>query len=200
MFATPLRGECPPHRPAIGSGLPLRPTVPGSGAGSGRRASHGDKLATGGSTQRKNHRGSVFIGVHLWFHLGELGAGFPERGATRRGIPGQDWGPAHYASSCLKVPAIRRKTPSQSPSASWRNSRIVGYHGLSSRAVIHRQSGTVERGIQARRPRPPARWATAVSGVITRSSRLMIAAVSWKSRGRRLVSSTIGNRPPRPRI
>ena len=49
----------------------------------------------------------------------------------------------------------------------------MGYQGLSSRSSIHRHSPTVERANQTGTPRPPARWATEVSGVITRSSRLI---------------------------
>src|SRR5262245_44265958 len=44
-------------------------------------------------------------------------------------------------SWCFKVSAIRSKTSSHWPTLVWRNSRIVGYHGESSRPVIHRQSG-----------------------------------------------------------
>ena len=36
--------------------------------------------------------------------------------------------------------AIRSKTSSQSPHVFWRNNRIVGYHGLSSRSISQRQS------------------------------------------------------------
>ena len=32
-------------------------------------------------------------------------------------------------------------TPAQSPTLRWRNSRMLGYHGLSGRSISQRQSG-----------------------------------------------------------
>ncbi len=68
--------------------------------------------------------------------------------------------------------------------------------GVSSPSIIQRQSPTEDRATQVGTPRLPARWATAVSGVTTRSSRLITAAVSRKSRS----SSTFDcrGRAPRP--
>ena len=54
----------------------------------------------------------------------------------------------------------------------WRNSRIVGYQGLSSRPSSQRQSVTHGSGTQTGLPSAPARCATDVSTVITRSSAL----------------------------
>ena len=72
-------------------------------------------------------------------------------------------------------------TPSQSPDRGCRNSRAVGYHGLSSRSSIQRQSGTKGSNIHTGLPSAPARCATAVSTLMTRSSCVMTAAVSAKS-------------------
>ena len=102
-------------------------------------------------------------------------------------------------SSCFKASVIRRKTPSQSPNVVCRNTLMVGYHGLSSRPAGQRHSLTEERATQTGTPRPPARWATAVSAVITRSRWDMIEAVSMKSRPRRPVSSVTGKRPAKIR-
>ena len=46
---------------------------------------------------------------------------------------------------------------------------MVGYQGLSSRASSHRQSGATGRATHTGTPSAPARWATAVSAVMTRS-------------------------------
>src|SRR6185437_5345775 len=62
-----------------------------------------------------------------------------------------------------------------------RTSLAVGYHGLSSRSVIHRQSDARPSRIHTGLPIAPARCATAVSTAITKSSCRMTAAVSAKS-------------------
>ncbi len=74
--------------------------------------------------------------------------------------------------------AIRSNTGGQAMCSAWRKIRMVGYHGLSSRWVIHRQSGVVDSGIQTGTPSAPARWATAVSDVMNRSRFTSTAAVS----------------------
>ncbi len=87
------------------------------------------------------------------------------------------------ASSCpRRASAMRWNKPSQSPCLVWRKSRMVGYQGLSSRSLSQRQSATTDRASQTGKPRLPARWETAVSGVMIRSSWLATAAVSRKSR------------------
>jgi hypothetical protein len=74
-----------------------------------------------------------------------------------------------------------RITLSQSPMEGWRNSRIVGYQGLSFRSGSQRQSATNGSSTQTGLPIAPARWATAVSTAITRSRLAINAAVSVKS-------------------
>src|SRR4051812_39247882 len=64
----------------------------------------------------------------------------------------------------------RSIAPPQSPAESCRNNRIVGYHGESSRRSIHRQSGTFGTRTQTGFAIAPARWATDVSTVTTRSN------------------------------
>ena len=53
------------------------------------------------------------------------------------------------------------KTPSQLSGSVWRNNRIVGYQGESSRCSNQRQSGTEGTANQTGTPRAPARWAGA---------------------------------------
>lgn len=72
-------------------------------------------------------------------------------------------------------------TVSHACRSSWRNSRAVGYHGLSVRLSIQRQHGTYGIMIHVGLPIEAARCATAVSALITRSSVSMIAAVWAKS-------------------
>ena len=48
--------------------------------------------------------------------------------------------------------AIRSKTASQSPGVACRNSRMVGYQGLSLRSSIQRQSPTVDNGTRPDNP------------------------------------------------
>jgi len=52
----------------------------------------------------------------------------------------------------------RLTTPDQSPGALCRNSRAVGYQGLSSRSMSHRQSGTNGNKTQTGFASAPARW------------------------------------------
>ncbi len=85
--------------------------------------------------------------------------------------------------------AISAKTPAQSPRAVWRKSRIVGYQGESSRPAIQRQSGSSESATQTGRPSAPARWATAVSDVTTRSRPSMTAATSAMPSGLAVILS-----------
>jgi hypothetical protein len=72
-------------------------------------------------------------------------------------------------------------TASHAPGARWRNSRAVGYQGLSSRSDNQRQSGRWASRIHTGLPSAPARCATDVSTVTTRSSAAMAAAMSAKS-------------------
>src|SRR6185312_6368766 len=67
------------------------------------------------------------------------------------------------------------------PASFWRNSFIVGYHGESSRSSIHRQSARLGSSSHTGVPIAPARCATAVSTLITRSRFAIKAAVSTKS-------------------
>src|SRR5215469_14390794 len=69
----------------------------------------------------------------------------------------------------------------QSPGAVCRNSRAVGYHGLSERSLNQRQSGLNGSSTHTGRASAPARCATAVSTVTTRSRLATAAAVSEKS-------------------
>ena len=71
---------------------------------------------------------------------------------------------------------------------------MVGYQGVSSRSRSQRQSEANGSATQTGTPRAPARWASAVSGVIRRSRLLIAAAVSAKSSSRR-PRSTMGKRP-----
>ena len=64
------------------------------------------------------------------------------------------------------------KTPAQSPRAGWRNRRMLGYQGLSARSMKKRQSGAYFSATQTGRASAPARCASEVSQVITRSERL----------------------------
>ena len=89
--------------------------------------------------------------------------------------------------SAISVPKARRisaKTPSQAPWRCWRNNRIDGYQGEVSRPRIQRQSGANGTATQTGLPIAPAKCASAVSTVITKSSCAITAAVSEKSRRR----------------
>ena len=77
--------------------------------------------------------------------------------------------------------SFRTNTAGQSPTRGWRNSRMVGYQGLSCRSFSQRHSGADDRATQTGTPRPPARWAAAVSEVITRSRLHITAAVSMNA-------------------
>ena len=72
-------------------------------------------------------------------------------------------------------------TLSQSPGVGWRNSRLFGYHGESSRCSIQRQSGECDSITHVRWPSAPAKCAIAVSMVTTRSMALINRAVDAKS-------------------
>ena len=72
-------------------------------------------------------------------------------------------------------------TSLHSPSTVCRNSRALGYHGLSFRSIIHRQSGLTGSKIQTGFPSAPAKCATEVSTVTIRSRSQIAAAVSAKS-------------------
>ena len=83
-----------------------------------------------------------------------------------------------------KAPATSRATDAQSPGRGWRNKRIVGYHGVSSRPSIQRQSASCFSSTQVGRPSVPARCAGMPSTQITRSSAHIAAAACGISRVR----------------
>ena len=60
-------------------------------------------------------------------------------------------------------------TDAQSPACGWRNTRAVGYQGLSSRASCQRQSLSCASNTQVGRPKAAAKCATEVSTVTTHS-------------------------------
>ena len=78
---------------------------------------------------------------------------------------------------------ISSKTPGQSPGLLCRKSRMVGYQGLSLRWSSQRQSGTSGSATHTGTPIAPAKWAIAVSEVITKSRFFMTAAVSMNGPG-----------------
>ena len=86
-----------------------------------------------------------------------------------------------HAAHRVECVGHRPITAGQSPGRACRNSRADGYHGQSSRSSNQRQSGTRGSSIQTGRPSAPARCATDVSTLITRSSVSTSAAVSAKS-------------------
>ena len=88
---------------------------------------------------------------------------------------------ASPCATALSSVATRAITSGQSSPQLWRNSRMVGYHGLSSRLSIQRQSVTDGSNNHTGLPSAPARCATDVSTVITRSSALTAPADSAKS-------------------
>ena len=73
------------------------------------------------------------------------------------------------------------KGSDQSPGLACRKSRMEGYQGLSDRFSIQRQSGVAESSSHVGLPSAPARWATAVSIVMIRSSCSISVAVEAKS-------------------
>ena len=75
------------------------------------------------------------------------------------------WSVATVAST----PATSLTTDGQLLAEGWRNSRMVGYHGVSLRPIIHRQSGQRATIIQTGLPIAAARCATDVSTQMTRS-------------------------------
>ena len=81
----------------------------------------------------------------------------------------------------ISAAATSRTTASQSPGPGCRKSRAVGYHGLSVRTSCQRQSGANGSRIHTGLARAPARCATLVSTLTTRSSSATSAAVSSKS-------------------
>jgi hypothetical protein len=82
---------------------------------------------------------------------------------------------------CRSAPISRPIGSPHCPARGCRNSRIVGYQGLSSRRVIHRQSAGSYISVHVGKPIAPARWATALSTDTTRSRFAITAAVSPKS-------------------
>src|SRR5271170_2084512 len=142
--------------------------------------------------------GAVTRFLHIWPYKS-----FDERARLRdKAVADGVWpppgGPSHLASqqvdiylpaafspmkgpSCASVSPTRVMTSSQSPSTVCRNSRAVGYQGLVSPPSVQRQSGAKGMSTQTGRPMAPARLATAVSTVMTRSQSAITAAVSLKS-------------------
>src|SRR6266567_5653011 len=72
-------------------------------------------------------------------------------------------------------------TEVQSPGFGWRKMRMVGYQGELSRSSIHRHSVSNRFSNQIGLPIAPARCATAVSTLMTRSRLATNAAVPAKS-------------------
>ena len=59
-----------------------------------------------------------------------------------------------WRTSSLSSAAIRSKTGPQTIRSLWRKIRMLGYHGVSSRWLSHRQSGVLEIAIQTGAPAP----------------------------------------------
>src|SRR5437763_886115 len=78
-------------------------------------------------------------------------------------------------------PVTRSITPVQLPNCCCRNSRALGYQGLSVRSNSQRQSALYGNRIQTGLPIAPARWAMLVSTEMTRSKFSITAAVLQKS-------------------
>src|SRR6202012_310238 len=114
--------------------------------------------------------------------LAGIGAEIGRRGEARRTVAaGGDFACTHGDTPRLRghnVPerkkfrqaiilrtasAMRANTGSQRPSASWRNSRSVGYHGESSRPSSQRQSPITGTAVNTGRASAPARCVTEVS-------------------------------------
>ena len=91
--------------------------------------------------------------------------------------------------------AIRANTSLHSRGVVCRNSRMVGYQGVSSRPVSQRQSATCGNAVNTGRASAPARCAIEVSQVTTRSSFVISAAASTKLSGAR---DWHRHREPRP--
>ena len=81
-----------------------------------------------------------------------------------------------------RPPCARTRLPSRR-AVVWRNRRMVGYQRQSSPSSSQRQSGTCCRPTQTGRPSAPARCATDVSDVMTRSRHCITAAVSMNASG-----------------
>lgn len=88
------------------------------------------------------------------------------------------WSPA---TRRRRSSATRSMTRGHAPGAGCRKSRAVGYQGLSSRFRSQIQSAAYCKRIHTGFPKAPARCATDVQVVMTRSSAVMAAAVSAKS-------------------
>src|SRR3546814_245673 len=121
-------------------------------------------------------------------------------------LPGEQDGTVHgrrRAASSASAARTRASTPSQSPKVVCRNSLALGYQGLSSRSTSQRQSALRDSTTQTGRPSAPARCATEVQVVTTRSSRRIATAVSRKLCSRSFsrtteagASATSGSRSP----
>src|SRR4051794_22377342 len=86
-------------------------------------------------------------------HSGPLDAvAKPDRKYPRR-LPYQLFPAINFRAAS----ATRSTTPSQAPCRLWRNSRAVGYQGVSSRPISQRQSETNGNKIHVRAPMAPAR-------------------------------------------
>src|SRR5207248_8673966 len=75
-----------------------------------------------------------------------------------------------FSTSARSSLATRSSTCPQFPSSRWRNSRIVGYHGVVSPSLIHRQSGPRASSIHTFCAIAPAACTTLVSTDTSRSS------------------------------
>lgn len=112
----------------------------------------------------------------MWdYRRGRQGAG---GGAKGGGGAGQGSGVGNRARRFAFTAA---STLCQSPARDCRNSRAVGYQGLSARPRSQRKSAPFCRSTQTGRASAPARWASDVSTVTMRSISAAAAAASAKS-------------------
>ncbi len=127
----------------------------------------GDRLDAGGGTRRGLRSGGDDLGRDCRALLAGRAEGH------------QHAMPRHWPPSRARLRPARRHWPMSRPST-WRNSRIVGYHGLSSRPRSQRQSDTHGVNSQVGLASAPAKCDTAESMVMTRSSAAIAAAVAAK--------------------
>src|SRR5579883_3300281 len=137
-------------------------------------------------------RGGEFADVPLELGIGDGAAVVDEchgvgplRSVKRDMIAGGRAGRQVAHGRCAAISAMaartRAMTPVQSPGVLCRNSRSVGYHGLSSRPRIQRQSGFAGSRTNAGRPSAPAKCTGALSMLTMTSRAMMAAARSAKS-------------------
>src|SRR6266404_5258089 len=89
------------------------------------------------------------------------------------------WDLSSSRISTFKAFRTAATTDVQSPTVVWRNCRSVGYHGEPVPSGSHRQQDAYRFINHTGLPKAPARWAIAVSTVMTRS-RFSIRAAVWE--------------------